>query len=116
MIRKSLLLLCLVCAPSISIAEEPSFDKGYTLPASYPSSFSKKGILQGINLSQRLLVIDSNNYKLDLNTPVHLLNLNTAILQNLRPGMPVGFSIRLQNGVELITEIWELPPKAVPLS
>ena len=99
-----------------SLANEAPFDKGYTLPSHYPSAFSNTGILHNVNLSKRTLIIDGSPFKLDLNTPVHLINLPNAILQNLRHGMPIGFSLRKQNGVNLITEIWELPPKAVPLS
>ncbi|OUS29266.1 hypothetical protein A9Q99_09140 [Gammaproteobacteria bacterium 45_16_T64] len=115
MLKLCLITLLLISSSSL-MAEEPAYSKGYSLPSNYPSNFHQKGILQGIDLNQRTLVIDGAPIKLDLNSPVHLLDLYNAILQNLKPGTPVGYTMRVQNGNELITEIWELPPKAVPLS
>lgn len=115
MLKQCLFILLLISASSV-IAEEPAYSKGYSLPSNYPSKFHQKGILQAIDLGQRTLVINGAPIRLDLNSPVHLLNLYNAILQNLKPGTPVGYTMRVQNGNVLITEIWELPPKAVPLS
>jgi len=103
-VRKTRILAALVLNLLVGIALA---DK---LPDYYPRAFSYSGMLQRLDVEQRAAVINGTFFRLAQDLKVHTLNTESATVDALRTGLPVGCRyVATPKGARVITEIWLLP-------
>lgn len=97
-----LLTLCLATAAAAGWARG--------LPDYYPTSFSRTGNIDRLDISASTIVINDTQYTISANVPVHTLRTQFATVNDLARGMQIAFNAT--SGAERrpqISEIWVLP-------
>ena len=106
--RYLLILIFTLSVTNASFAKVPATAFAQDQP-SKPAFKYKQGLLQGIFLKERTLLINQLEFLLDIHVPVHLQGTEHGSLVNLRVGMPLRFIYKKQDRKLIISEIWELP-------
>jgi hypothetical protein len=78
-----------------------------TLPEHYPESFEAIGTLNGINGSERFIVIDDRAIPFDPAMRVYTPSSRSGSPSQLKPGMRIG--IKREHRREPVKEIWVMP-------
>jgi hypothetical protein len=79
------------------------------LPAYYPDTFQRTGVVNGLS-SSRSVLINGTRYYYDHNTKVHTLSTKSGFIHDLSKGTEVGFSYIEDNmRRRFLVEAWTLP-------
>lgn len=86
------------------------------LPGYYPESFDRSGVINRIDVNNRVLVIDDSKVTLSLNLKVHTPTTRYGTIRSLEPGMKIGFGTSGSRAVRggAVSEVWVLPADYTP--
>lgn len=108
-------LLLLISASSPALAQRGSVTPSKTLPAYYPASYQKSGIIRELG-SHNTVIISGLKYKLAASAKIHTESKEFASSWVLKSGDEVGFSYSLDaSNNKILDEIWVLPKGSVKL-
>lgn len=103
---------CLLLAfAGSSLAEEPTARVERNLPAYYPGSFDKTGMLQEVQPGA--LMVDALVIPVAPYLTVHTPETEHATVHNLRPQQEVGLRLERIGNRARIVEVWALPPGSI---
>jgi len=91
----------------------PAFAAG--LPDYYPQRFDRWGIIDQVDLDNRILVINDVSVKIAHDLHVYTMNTRFAAPQALKRGMKVGFGTTGSRALTgAVSELWILPADYTP--
>jgi len=103
-------IMLLICAVAMSL---PAFSA--KLPDYYPAAFDRWGVIDQVDLDNRVIVVNDINIHVALDLKVHTVNTRFAIPRSLQPGMAVGFGTSGSRAISgAVSEIWVLPSDYTP--
>jgi hypothetical protein len=103
-------LMLLICAMAMSL---PAISA--KLPEYYPEAFDRWGVIDQIDLDNRIIVVNDKNVRVALDLKVYTVNTRFATPRSLQPGMIVGFGTTGSRAITgAVSEIWVLPADYTP--
>jgi hypothetical protein len=103
-------ILLLICAMGLSL---PALSAN--LPDYYPPAFDRWGVVNQVDLDNRVIVVNDINIHVVFDLKVHTVNTRFATSQSLQPGMVVGFGTSGSRAISgAVSEIWVLPAAYTP--
>lgn len=87
-----------------------------SLPAYYPESFDRWGVVNQVDSDNRTLVVSDIKVPLSLNLKVYTPTTRFGTIQSLQPGMKIGFGTTGSRAVRsgAVSELWVLPNDYTP--
>lgn len=87
-----------------------------TLPEYYPESFDRSGVINRVDVDNRVIVIDDSKVQLSLNLKVYTPTTRFATIRSLKPGMRIGFGTTGSRAAHnsAVPELWVLPDDYTP--
>lgn len=80
-----------------------------TLPAYYPETFQRAGVVDRVDYTQREIVINDTLYHLSDSVAVHSPFEKNDTVYALQRGRRIGFSFLRDQRRRMVTEAWVLP-------
>jgi hypothetical protein len=103
-------MMLLICAMGLSL---PALSA--KLPDYYPAAFDRVGVIDQIDLDNRVIVVNDKNIRVALDLKVYTVNTRFASSQSLQPGMVIGFGTSGSRAISgAVSEIWVLPADYTP--
>jgi hypothetical protein len=103
-------MMLLICALAVSL---PAWSA--KLPDYYPPAFDRWGVIDQLDLDNRIIVVNDKNIRVALDLKVYTVNTRFATSQSLQPGMVVGFGTSGSRAISgAVSEIWVLPADYTP--
>ena len=80
------------------------------VPQYYPEVFQQEGIIQDLDKSDKVIVVNARKYKLADGIKVHTLRDEYGSINSLKTGANIAFKVaNVEKNESPITEIWILP-------
>ncbi|MCC6208051.1 MAG: hypothetical protein IT488_07850 [Gammaproteobacteria bacterium] len=85
------------------------------LPDYYPEKFDRWGVIDQLDLENRVIVVNDVGIKIAHDLRIYTTNTRFAAPQSLKPGMRIGFGTTGSRSLAgPVTEVWVLPPNYTP--